>query len=58
MQIGAMHCEELRPLCAVSVQTRPPVACGPWLTPHILREVTDDPVYQNYELALRLSKKP
>ncbi len=29
-----------------------------WLAPHVVREVTDDPDYQNYELALRLSKKP
>ncbi len=34
------------------------VTIPPWLAPHILREVTDDPDYQNYELALRLSKKP
>ncbi|MHC4081498.1 MAG: CYTH domain-containing protein [Planctomycetota bacterium] len=25
-----------------------------WLRPHIVREVTDEPAYQNYEIALRL----
>jgi CYTH domain-containing protein len=25
-----------------------------WLRPHVVREVTDEPQYQNYELALRL----
>ena len=28
----------------------------PWLIPHIIREVTDDPDYQNYRLALRGSE--
>jgi CYTH domain-containing protein len=27
-----------------------------WLRPHIVREVTDEPEYQNYEIALRLAK--
>ena len=32
------------------------VTIPPWLAPHVVREVTDEPDYQNYELALRLSK--
>jgi adenylate cyclase len=28
-----------------------------WLRPHIVREVTDDPAYQNYEIALRLASE-
>jgi CYTH domain-containing protein len=31
------------------------VTIPPWLAPHVVREVTDEPDYQNYELALRLS---
>ena len=34
------------------------VTVPPWLAQHVVREVTDDPDYQNYELALRLNKKP
>jgi CYTH domain-containing protein len=29
-----------------------------WLRPHIVREVTDEPAYQNYEIALRLARDP
>ncbi len=29
------------------------VTVPPWLAQHVVREVTDDPDYQNYELALR-----
>jgi adenylate cyclase len=28
-----------------------------WLRPHIEREVTDEPAYQNYEIALRLASE-
>jgi CYTH domain-containing protein len=28
-----------------------------WLAPHVVREVTDEPAYQNYELAIGASRK-
>ena len=33
-----------------------PVTAPPRLRPHIVREVTDEPQYQNYEIALRLAQ--
>lgn len=29
-----------------------------WLRPHVVREVTDEPEYQNYEIALRMASPP
>jgi len=33
------------------------VEIPPWLSPRIVREVTDDPAFTNYELAMRLVKE-
>jgi CYTH domain-containing protein len=33
-----------------------PSSAPEWLRPHIVREVTDEPEYQNYEIALRLAR--
>ena len=33
-----------------------PITVPDWLAPHIVREVTDEPQYQNYEIALRMAR--
>ncbi len=40
-------------LLAPDTPAKPP----PWLEPHVVREVTDEPQYTNYELALKLSRQ-
>ncbi len=31
-----------------------PVTFPPWLAPHVIRDVTDEPEYRNYRIALRI----
>ena len=38
-----------------SPETR--VTIPPWLSAHVVRDVTDEPDYQNYEIALRMKRK-
>ena len=33
-----------------------PITVPDWLRPHIVREVTEEPQYQNYQIALRLAR--
>jgi CYTH domain-containing protein len=38
-----------------NIDAAPPVP--PWLAPHLVREVTDDPAFRNYALALRAARE-
>jgi CYTH domain-containing protein len=46
-------------LVLAEVELPSPDAAAPlpeWLAPRVLREVTDDPAYRNYEIAVRMGK--
>ncbi len=46
-------------LVLAEVELPSPDAAAPlpeWLSPHVVREVTDEPAYRNYEIAMRMGK--